>query len=146
MSFASVFRMFAAAALSLALVPIPDSMAAEGGKAKERVVLQVSDDSVKTWNQALNVVENLQVAYGKDNIEIEVVAFGLGIGMLKDDSVSGSRVRDAAKSGAQIIACENTMRRQKLGKDDMLEGLRFVPAGIVQIIERQKQGWTVIRP
>ena len=134
------------AAMIAVLAAIPAVYAGEAAKPKERVVLQVSDDSVKTWNQALNVVENLQVAYGKDNIEIEVVAFGLGIGMLKDDSVSGSRVRDAAKSGAQIIACENTMRRQKLGKDDMLEGLRFVPAGIVQIIERQKQGWTVIRP
>jgi intracellular sulfur oxidation DsrE/DsrF family protein len=123
-----------------------NAVAGEAAKPRERVVLQVSDDSAKTWNQALNVVENLQVAYGKDNIEIEVVAFGLGIGMLRFDSVSGSRVRDAAQSGAHIIACENTMRRQKLGKDDMLDSLRFVPAGIVQIIERQKQGWTVIRP
>lgn len=113
---------------------------------KERVVLQVSDDSTKTWNQALNVVENLQQAYGKDKVEIKLVAFGFGLGILKLDSVAGSRVQDALQSGAQILACETTMRRQKLTKDDMLPNLGYVPSGVVEVIKLQKQGWTVIRP
>ena len=113
---------------------------------KERVVLQVSDDSTKTWNQALNVVENLQQAYGKDKVEIKLVAFGFGLGILKLDSVAGSRVQDALQSGAQILACETTMRRQKLTKDDMLPNLGYVPSGVVEVIKLQKQGWAVIRP
>ena len=129
----------------LALTAItPPASAAE--KAKERVVLQVSDDSPKTWNQALNVVENLQQAYGKENAEIKLVAFGLGLGILKLDSVAGSRVQDAIESGAQILACENTMRRQKLTKADMAPNLGYVSAGVIEIIKLQKQGWTVIRP
>ena len=113
---------------------------------KERVVLQVSDDSPKTWNQALNVIENLQQAYGKDKIEIKLVAFGFGLGILKLDSVAGSRVQDALQSGAKILACENTMRRQKLTKDDMLPNIGYVPAGIVEVIKLQRQGWAVVRP
>lgn len=120
--------------------------AAEPAKGKERVVIQVSDDSPKTWNQAFNVVENLQQAYGKQNADIKLVAFGLGIGILKLESVAGSRVEDALKNGAQILACENTMRRQKLTRDDMLPNLGYVPAGVVEIIALQKQGWSVIRP
>jgi intracellular sulfur oxidation DsrE/DsrF family protein len=116
------------------------------GKVKERVVLQVSDGDPKTWNQALNVIENLQQAYGQQNVEIRLVAFGAGLGILKLDSVAGSRVLDAVQSGAQILACENTMRRQKLTKDDMLPTIGYVPAGVVEIIERQRQGWAVIRP
>jgi intracellular sulfur oxidation DsrE/DsrF family protein len=113
---------------------------------KERVVLQVSDDSPKTWNQALNVIENVQEAYGKDKVEIKLVAFGLGLGILKLDSVAGSRVQDALQSGAQIIACENTMRRQKLTKADMLPNIGYAPAGIIEIIKLQRQGWAVVRP
>lgn len=115
-------------------------------KAKERVVLQVSDDSPKTWNQALNVIENLQKAYGKDKVEIKLVAFGYGLGILKLESVAGSRVQDAVQSGAQILACEVTMRRQKLSKADMLPNIGYVPAGVVEIIKRQRQGWAVVRP
>ncbi len=129
----------------LALTAITPALSA-AEKAKERIVLQVSDDSPKTWNQALNVVENLQQAYGKESAEIKLVAFGLGLGILKLDSVAGSRVQDAIESGAQILACENTMRRQKLTKADMAPNLGYVSAGVVEIIELQKKGWTVIRP
>ena len=115
-------------------------------KVKERIVLQVSDDSPKTWNQALNVIENLQQAYGKQNVDIELVAFGFGLGIPKLESVAGSRVQDAVASGAQIRACEVTMRRQKLTKADMLPNIGYVPAGVVEIIAKQGQGWSVIRP
>lgn len=135
--------------LWLGLVSMPfcgSVVAAESAKGKERVVIQVSDDNPRTWNQALNVVENLQQEYGKQNAEIRLVAFGLGIGILKLDSVTGGRVQDALKSGAQILAYENTMRRQKLTKDDMLPNLGYVPSGVAEIIARQKLGWSVIRP
>jgi intracellular sulfur oxidation DsrE/DsrF family protein len=113
---------------------------------KARVVVQVSDDSPKTWNQALNVVKNIQQAYGKDKVQVEVVAFGNGIGMLKMDSEVGNRIEDTLQSGAHVFACQNTMRARKLSKDDMLAKIAYVPAGVIEIINRQKQGWSVIRP
>lgn len=115
-------------------------------QAHERVVLQVSDDNPKTWNQALNVIENLQESYGKQNVDVELVAFGLGIGILKLESVAGNRVQEALRSGARVVACEVTMRRQKLVKADMLSNIDYVPGGVVEIIAKERQGWAVIRP
>jgi len=143
-------RKFLPALVSLLLLGfVSGASAADTAKKateKQRVVLQVSDDSPKTWNQALNVVENLQQAYGQQNVDVKLVAFGMGLGILKLDSVAGSRVQDAVQSGAQILACENTMRRQKLVKDDMLPNIGYVAAGVIEIIRLQQQGWTVIRP
>ncbi|MBI2312510.1 MAG: DsrE family protein [Betaproteobacteria bacterium] len=113
---------------------------------KEKVVLQVSDGDPKTWNQALNVVKNLQQAYGKDKVDIEVVAFGNGIGMLKMDSEVGNRVGETIDGGAKVYACQNTMRGRKLTKEDMLATVGYVPAGIVEIINKQREGWAVVRP
>ena len=114
--------------------------------AKEQVVIQVSDDNPKTWNQALNVVRNIQKAYGKDNVDIEVVAFGHGIGMLKMDSVVGNRIGDTLKAGVHVNACMNTMRGQKLSKEDMLPTIGYVPAGVIEIVKKQREGWAVLRP
>ena len=125
---------------------LPPAAQSADQQTKHRVVLQVSDDNPKTWNQALNVIENLQQAYGKQNVDVELVAFGFGLGILKLESVAGSRVQDAVASGAQIRACEVTMRRQKLTKADMLPNIGYVPAGVVEIIAKQGQGWSVIRP
>lgn len=112
---------------------------------REHVVIQVSDDNVKTWNQALNVVKNLQAAY-KGNIDVEVVAFGNGIGMLQMDSAVGNRVNETIEGGTKVVACQNTMKGHKLKPDDMLTKIGYVPAGVVEIVKKQNAGWAVIRP
>jgi intracellular sulfur oxidation DsrE/DsrF family protein len=111
---------------------------------KERVVIQVSTPDQKLWNQALNYLENLRDLYGPDNVELEIVALGLGLGVLKLESTQGPRVADALKAGAHISACEVTMRRQKLTREDMLPNIGYVPAGLGQIIKRQREGWSYI--
>jgi intracellular sulfur oxidation DsrE/DsrF family protein len=112
--------------------------------AKERVIIQVSTPEQRIWNQALNYVENLQELYGTDNVEIEIVALGWGIGMLKFDSPLATRVANSMKRGAKLQACEVTMGRQKLTKQDMLPDIGYVQAGLGQIIRRQKEGWSYI--
>ena len=112
---------------------------------KYKVVIQVSDPDPRLWVQAINYSENLQSELGKDNVELEIVALGHGIGFLKLDSPQGSRIPDALKRGVKIVACEITMKRQKLTKDDMLPAIGYVPGGLVRIIELQRQGWTYIK-
>ena len=114
------------------------------GAGKERVVIQVSTPEQRLWNQALNYIDNLRELYGPDKVEIEIVALGLGLGVLKLDSTQGPRVAESLKLGVHISACENTMRRQKLMREDMLPNIGFVPAGLGQIITRQREGWAYI--
>lgn len=114
--------------------------------AKPSVIIQVSDSDTKTWNQALNVVKNVQNEYGKDKVDIELVVFGNGSGLLKFDSPLANRIDDTLASGASVAMCENTMKGQKLTKADMHPKIGYVKAGIIEIIEKSKQGWTVVRP
>jgi len=111
-----------------------------------RVIMQVSDNEPVKWNLALNNARNLQADLGASNVEIEIVAYGPGIGMLKSDSVVGNRIGEALGSGVKVAACENTMRGQKLQKADMLGGISYVGAGVVEIMQRQQQGWAYLRP
>jgi intracellular sulfur oxidation DsrE/DsrF family protein len=124
----------------------PRAPVAAPAKVKERVLIQVSDSDPKTWNQALNVVNNLQSAYGRNEVEVEIVAFGNGIGMLRLESEVGSRIQQTLASGAHVSACLNTMRGRKLQREDMLGGIAYVPSGVVELVEKQRQGWAVIRP
>jgi intracellular sulfur oxidation DsrE/DsrF family protein len=96
--------------------------------------------------RGLNNARNLQAEFGAANVQIEIVAYGPGIGMLKHDSGVGKRVGDAVASGVRVAACENTMRGQKLAKADMLNGVGYVPAGVVEITQKQQHGWTYLRP
>jgi len=113
---------------------------------KEKVVFQVSDNDPGKWNLALNNARNVQEELGADKVDVEIVVYGPGIGMLKADSTAANRVSAATKDGVQIVACENTMKAQKLSKADMNPDIGYVPGGVLELMKRQKEGWAYVRP
>lgn len=123
-----------------------DTHADKKDAARIHVVFQVSDDDAKKWNLTLNNVKNIQQEVGADNADVEVVAYGPGINMLRFESTVTERVDEAIKAGVAIVACENTMRSQKLGKSDMISNIGYVPAGVIEIIKKQNAGYAYIRP
>ena len=136
-----------ALALSLAAGAAPASEAASAqDSAREKVIFQVSADDAKTWNLALNNARNVQQDLGAKNVDVEIVAYGPGIGMLKFDSVVANRIDEAVGNGVKVVACENTMKAQKLAKADMLASTGYVPAGVVELMKRQREGYVYIRP
>lgn len=114
--------------------------------AKQRVVFQISDNDPGKWNLALNNAKNVQADLGADATEVEIVVYGPGIGMLKSNSPVAKRIDAALKEGVRVVACENTLAAQKLGRADMLPRIGYVPAGVVQLMKRQQQGYAYIRP
>jgi intracellular sulfur oxidation DsrE/DsrF family protein len=128
-----------------AVVPAA-SAAASAGPTRNKVVFQVSDADPAKWNLTLNNVRNFQTELPDDESDLEVVAYGPGIGMLKGDSPVAHRVADAQKNGVKVIACENTMHSMKLVYADMLPDIGYVPAGVVELVRKQQQGWAYIRP
>ena len=139
-------RLFLAVLVAAGAAPFCAAAQSATAAAPTRVVVQVSDADPARWNLVLNNVKNLQDDLGANNVTIEIVAYGPGIGMLKLDSPANSRITDAAKAGVLIQACENTMRNQKLVRADMHPNATYVPAGVTQIIKRQQEGWAYLRP
>ena len=133
-------------ATTAAAVAVPAAAQTQSKPAKNRVVFQVSDADPGKWNLTLNNVRNLQVDLPDDAPEIEVVAYGPGIGMLKGDSAVSKRIAESLKTGVKIVACENTMRGQKLVYADMLPDIGYVPAGVVEIMKKQQEGFAYLRP
>ena len=130
-------------ALLLALVP---ALAHAQKSEHYKVVLQVSDADPAKWSLALNNANNIQHDLGKDNVEIEIVAYGPGLGMLKAESKVADRLAQALDNNVGLLACENTMRNTKVTKADMYSGIRYVDAGVVHIMKREREGWSYIRP
>lgn len=114
--------------------------------AKQKVIFQVSDADPAKWNLALNNAKNVQAELGKQNVQIEIVAYGPGLGMLKADSKVEARLAQALDDSVGLIACENTMFNTKTTKADMYSGISYVTAGVTHLMKRQREGWAYIRP
>lgn len=134
-----------AVALALSL-PSFNAIAADAPADKEKLVIQVSDGDAAKWSMALNNAKNAQQDYGTDKIDIEIVTYGPGVGMLKSDSTVAQRIEEAKHTGITIVACQNTMRGMKLTESDMLPNTSYVPSGIVEVIKKQRAGYAYVRP
>jgi intracellular sulfur oxidation DsrE/DsrF family protein len=113
---------------------------------KSGVVIQVSENNAAIWNLALNNAENIQEALGKENVNIEIVAYGPGINMLKFDSEAAPRLKKASADGVALLACGTTMRKQKLTEKDLDGHIKVVSAGVIEIMNKQREGWAYIKP
>ena len=140
-SFAAAAAAFAAAVLPARAAPSPTA-----ANKPNKVVMQVSDADPHKWTLALSNAYNVQNGVGADGVDLEIVVYGPGIGMLKSGSPVADRVASAMKSGIRVLACENTMNAQKLAQSDMLPNIGYVPAGVVELMQRQQQGYAYIRP
>jgi intracellular sulfur oxidation DsrE/DsrF family protein len=114
-----------------------------------KVVIQVSSPDPAEHKIALNMASNLQRLYGMDNVKIEIVAFGRGLGVLTPQSAEAQRVKSLAMQDVTFSACANTMEKieRKTGKKpELTEGVQVVPAGVGRIIELQEQGYAYAAP
>lgn len=136
--------LFAVAALALG--GCAQMGGAHSASGRQHVVVQVSDADPGKWNLALNNAHNMQNDLGAGRVDIELVAYGPGIGMLKRNSAVAQRIDEATMSGVKVVACENTMHGHKLTKADMLDGIGYVPSGVVEIMKKQQEGWSYLRP
>ena len=139
----SLFALFPLFAAAPALAQTAKPKPAAG---KQRVIFQVSDNDPGKWQLALNNAQNVQADLGKENVEIEIVAYGPGLGMLKAESKVAGGLAGALDNNVGLIACENTMQNTKVSRDDMYGGVAFVMAGVTHIMKRQREGWAYIRP
>ena len=123
-----------------------DANAAE--QLKYKVLIQVSEDSMERLMAALDAAKFLQEEYGAPNVSISLVVSGSGVKTLKYYAPIpvADRVKQAKFNGVRIAVCDYSMRAAKLRPSDMLRELSFVRSGVGEIIEKQHQGWTYLRP
>lgn len=82
---------------------------------------------------------------GRANVQIEIVANGMGIGMLKYNSPEAKEVAAVLSLGVKVLACGETMKALMLEKEDMLPNIGYVPGGLIEVLDRQREGWQYVK-
>jgi len=123
--------------------------AAEKSFADTKVVLQISDNDPFKQTLVLNVANNLVKHYGPDQVDVEIVAFGPGLRLLFAENANKDRIQSLADNGVRFAACGNTVRNMSkiLGEEPVLnKNATTVSAGVVRILDLEKQGYKLIKP
>ena len=109
------------------------------GAASHRVVFEVTSADPQAWEGVLNNIENVQRALGVDVTEVKAVAHGKGIGLvMKADGKLAQRIAALTTKRVTFVACENTMKRLNIQKDDLLD-VGTVDSGVAEVVRLQKR-------
>lgn len=110
------------------------------------VVIQVSEADPAQWRMALTNARNVRKTYGDKAVGVEIVAYGPGLKMFLNDSSVASGLEEAQQNGVKLLACGNTMTATHTTRDQLNRAVEVVPAGIVEIMQRQQEGYAYVRP
>jgi intracellular sulfur oxidation DsrE/DsrF family protein len=121
-----------------------------------RVTIQVDQNDPDVMNLALNNASNVIDYYRNkgEDVQVEVVAYGPGLNMLRDDT---SPVKDRIKqlkdlafpSNISFSACNVTkqgMEKREGHAITLVPQASLVPSGVVRLMELQEQGWNYVKP
>ena len=119
-----------------------------------KVAIHVDENDPKRMNMALNNAFNINKYYESkgETVEIEIVAYGPGLHMLRaDTSPVKPRVEQMSLElpNLSFAACGNTHDKmsKKEGKSvPLMSEATKVPSGVVRLMELQEQGWSYVRP
>lgn len=112
------------------------------------LLIQVSEDSTDKMKLALSQAKHVQDTLGRDNVEVEIVAYGPGVRTLRYYTPLDDELGEMFHRGVRIVVCEASLRSNKLRVSDMLRkiNMSYVPSGMAEITVRQSEGWAYAAP
>ena len=102
-------------------------------------------DELSKWNLALGNVRNLLKAEG-DTFTVEVLANSEAVRRYIKTEAGDPDVQALLAQGVRFVACNNALKANNLLPDDLLEGVEVVPAGVVELIKKQAEGYAYLKP
>lgn len=110
-----------------------------------KIVFDVTSNDTSVHESTIRHVKAMSAAY--PDSEFEVVMYSGSIDMvLKDKSTVAEDMEALAKNeNITFIICQGTMKRHKIDTSELIPGVASVPDGILEIVEKQSEGWGYIK-
>ena len=110
-----------------------------------KIVFDVTSSDPAVHQATIRHVKFMSQAY--DNAEFQVVMYSGSQDMFikEKSSVAEDLEALAKKDNITFVACKGTMKRHKVSDEDLVPGITQVPDGILEIINKQAEGWGYIK-
>jgi intracellular sulfur oxidation DsrE/DsrF family protein len=111
---------------------------------KHKIVMQFTDSDSLSQATVLGQVKNIRTAW--PNADVEVVCHGGGIELLQiAKSKVATQVAEWGSKGVIFAACNNTMKRRNLKKEDLLTASLVVPSAMIELTLKQENKWAYVK-
>ena len=65
---------------------------------------------------------------------------------VQGDTKHADKVQELIGKEVSFVACENTLKDKSILREKLISGVTTVPAGAVEIISKQQEGYSYFKP
>lgn len=111
------------------------------------LIIHVDDNDNARLNLAFNNAANYRAALLGESFSIIMVANGPAVQLFtKANAALAARGKKLMAEGLSIRLCNNALQTFNVSASDLWEGCQVVPAGVVEIVNLQREGFAYLRP
>ncbi|MCU0359238.1 MAG: DsrE family protein [Bacteroidia bacterium] len=111
---------------------------------EHKIIFQLTSGDTMAHKQLMKQFNNILSV--SPSTRIEVVCHGAGMDMLiSGKTIVEDKINALAKQGVVFNACEFSIKERKIDRNSILKIAGYVPAGIIEIVTKQEQGWSYIK-
>ena len=125
---------------------------ASKGNTEEGVLMQQEGlmavfhvDETAKWGLALTNLENVLNEVGEEKAKLEIVGNAEAVKGFLDPSLT-SRMETLNSRGVRFVACRNALKAFHVEQASLPGFIQVVPAGVVEVIRKQSEGYAYVRP
>lgn len=113
-----------------------------------KVVMAIKNSDLKLVNATLGTIYNILKEYPSESLNVAVVIYGNGMRAIKKDYDKDTlkRITSLMEYDVEFYGCKNTMESMHWKESDFIDNINFVQAGVVEIIEKQVDGYISVNP
>jgi uncharacterized protein len=97
----------------------------------------------KTFRNINNALSDSRLT-GK--LQVELIAFSGGTNAYLKNSKYEEDLKKLVEKGVIVAQCNNTLKERNISRDSLYNFIAIVPSGNGELIIREQEGWTIIKP
>lgn len=106
-------------------------------------------DELNKWKLLLGNVSNLLNSMDNDKLYVEVLANSEAVKYYdasQDLNADINTMESLNKKSVKFVACNNALIAFDIKKDNIFDFIDIVPAGVVELVKKQSEGFVYIKP
>ncbi|AGK96858.1 DsrE family protein [Clostridium pasteurianum] len=107
-------------------------------------------DELSKWKLLLGNINNLINALQNEIYNIEVVANAEAVKLYDFNNNFSSEefhiMKDLNGKNVRFVACNNALKGHGIKRENLMTFVLVVPAGILELIDKQEEGYAYIKP
>ena len=111
------------------------------------LVLHVDSDAPEVLSLAFSNAANYRAALPNEDFRMVLVANGPAVKRLtREDRELAEQGEKLAGQGLEIMLCNNALNKFGIDREHLWNSASVVPAGVVELVRLQREGFAYIKP